>query len=931
MSFKLRDYQREACSRIQEGLREHDSVMVEMPTGTGKTIAFVQIMQEWAHGRGLVICPMITLVSQTAKKLAQSTGEMPAIEQGSNWSNESPWARQPFIVASKQTMCKKRNGGTFRYERFKEVGLVIVDECHLSITEPYKKMLDYFRSQGAKVVGVTATAKRHDKRGMHNLYDKCVYQYGIRDAVADGWLVNSKTRCIQLESLDLSDVGDSYNQYGKDFNQKELNAALEKYETIYEIADVTAKETAGKKTVVFCSSVEEARLVSERLRDNYQINSEWICADKKKCSDEKRRDALKSFTSDDIDDVTHLCNVGILCLDDKTEILTDEGWTSIDDMTDSHAVAQWWQNGTIDFTRDTNIVRRQRLLQERMVIADGKRISLRMTEGHDIVYRTGNSWHKRPARDCVGKRFMFPVSGICEPSKEPIGSDQQVDTRRERRLAVQTAYNLRKHHSYEHAASHAEARRRVRRKREATTGKRIKDLTASECMFLGFWLGDGSRWYNKRNGWRVSASQSLVYPHIIAWFEGVLQDAAISYTTHQYPNHVTWNFRNGTGGGGQFREGGVARYIQCLNKCDVDWIWCLDEKQFDAYIYGFWMADGDHLQGHRNPKRVMRLYNTNRYTLETLQAVGTCRGYRTHLTSNCNGPNSTLPMNTLSMLKKAEYHIGNDRLEIDESPWKEERVWCASVPSGAIVTRRNGKVAVVGNCTGWDFPGLQCIVQARPTQSEALYTQIYGRGTRPLEGVVDFEGSTPESRIAAIAASEKPHFLMIDLVDNSLRHKIVTATDVLAGKYGFAVAQRAKDLAEKKDTACEPDELLLEAKQALEEEEEERRRVERARVAAEAKYRKLHVDPYNLSQRKDVRRRGRIAHMPFGKFKGTPVADLPTWYLKGCMNDKPKITAEWLQKAIQHELKQRTGGIASRAANPIEDVNRAFDEAMYGG
>ncbi len=82
---------------------------------------------------------------------------------------------------------------------------------------------------------------------------------------------------------------------------------------------------------------------------------------------------------------------------------------------------------------------------------------------------------------------------------------------------------------------------------------------------------------------------------------------------------------------------------------------------------------------------------------------------------------------------------------------------------------------------GWDFPALEHIVMARPTKSLSLYTQIFGRGTRPLEGVVDFDASTPETRLAAIAGSLKPHFRMTDLVDASMEHKIVTSVDVLGG------------------------------------------------------------------------------------------------------------------------------------------------------
>ena len=80
-------------------------------------------------------------------------------------------------------------------------------------------------------------------------------------------------------------------------------------------------------------------------------------------------------------------------------------------------------------------------------------------------------------------------------------------------------------------------------------------------------------------------------------------------------------------------------------------------------------------------------------------------------------------------------------LEKNNSP---ERVWCVTMPKGTIVTRRGGRVAILGNC-GFDFPALDTIILARPTMSLALYYQMVGRAIRPYEykdgWVVDLCGS----------------------------------------------------------------------------------------------------------------------------------------------------------------------------------------------
>ncbi|MGK7907601.1 MAG: DEAD/DEAH box helicase [Synechococcus sp.] len=70
----------------------------------------------------------------------------------------------------------------------------------------------------------------------------------------------------------------------------------------------------------------------------------------------------------------------------------------------------------------------------------------------------------------------------------------------------------------------------------------------------------------------------------------------------------------------------------------------------------------------------------------------------------------------------------------------------------------SGDLQILTNCLvlteGWDCPGLQCVIMARPTQSSLLFTQMLGRGTRQAEGKTDC--------------------LIIDIADNTRRHKLQT-------------------------------------------------------------------------------------------------------------------------------------------------------------
>ena len=308
MSFTLRPYQDDCLSAIRSGHEQFDSIAVEMATGLGKTVLFVKYASSWERGRTLIVCPQIPLISQAAKKLVRETGIWPGIEQAENRSNEHDWGRSPYIVGSKQTLC----GRGERYKRLNDVGLVIVDEAHYACTKHYEEMLTWYRERyGAKVLGVSATLKRHDKRAMGQVFDDCVYQYGILDAITDGWLVPIKVTCLQLKKLDLSEVQTVRGFHGKDFNQKQLNEKLENPEVVYEIAEAVDRETRGQKTAIFCASVDEAQAVAELLVDNYGIRADWICADQKRCSKQRRHEILDSFCTDP-DGISHVCNVGIL-------------------------------------------------------------------------------------------------------------------------------------------------------------------------------------------------------------------------------------------------------------------------------------------------------------------------------------------------------------------------------------------------------------------------------------------------------------------------------------------------------------------------------------------------------------------------------------------------------------------------------------------
>lgn len=110
---------------------------------------------------------------------------------------------------------------------------------------------------------------------------------------------------------------------------------------------------------------------------------------------------------------------------------------------------------------------------------------------------------------------------------------------------------------------------------------------------------------------------------------------------------------------------------------------------------------------------------------------------------------------------------------------------------------RDGKLQFLTNygifTEGFDVPETATVVMARPTKSISLFTQMLGRGTRPLGGVVD--GCLDAvARKKAISESKKPHLVVMDFCGNT-RHRPASCVDALGGDYDVKVKELAAEMA----------------------------------------------------------------------------------------------------------------------------------------
>jgi superfamily II DNA or RNA helicase len=120
-----------------------------------------------------------------------------------------------------------------------------------------------------------------------------------------------------------------------------------------------------------------------------------------------------------------------------------------------------------------------------------------------------------------------------------------------------------------------------------------------------------------------------------------------------------------------------------------------------------------------------------------------------------------------------------------ETPAEQRADLIAKFRSGRLQFLCNAQLFV----EGFDAPNCACVAIARPTKSTGRYTQMVGRGLRPLPGVVDGVPDADERKLS-ILTSDKPDALVLDFV-NAGQAGLVTVDDILGGDYDAEVRELA--------------------------------------------------------------------------------------------------------------------------------------------
>ena len=693
---KLRPYQEDCIKSIVQNSKKgvHKQVIV-MATGTGKTYVFGQLppMIKKRGKKTLILAHREELLDQAKEELEGIEPSLKIeIEQAGRQVLDSD---TDVVIASVQTIGRTNSK---RIEKFNpnEFGLIIIDECHHATADTYKNVLRYFNALKEEnkpadklLLGVTATPNRADHTGLDIIFDDITYNYSLQQGISEGYLSNIKAFTVETKS-DISGVGTRMGE----FMDAELAEAIDTENRNKLIVETYKELTPDTKALVFATNVEHTINLAE-VFESAGIRTGYILGATDK---DERKELLKKFKTGEVQVIVN-CNVlsegfnepsieTILmarptkssvnyCLDLATEILTPDGFKKYNQLEIGDDVY-----GFNLITEKITVVSVEDKIYEKLsnkscfYSIKTNSVDIRVTSNHRMLYdnKRNNGWKIKKMEDLalLKDSFKIPCAGI------------------------ETSKGL--------------------------------SLTDAEIQFIGWVMADGSIHKTSK---QVFITQGEHQPQLKD-LEKCLQECNFKYGKAIRKRKSQFKSNSDCV---QFWIGYKQwKYLEkYLSKDFSKMLFEMDERQFDILIEAIHLGDGSKQLGQSWTRRSYHICSGNKVFSNRLQELAVRKGYRCNININ---QNSYLGNNIYIIhLKKQSYRfIGGqnqvDRESIEKESYSKEKCWCVSNSLGTIITRRNGKVCIMGQ------------------------SQQVGRGTRIFE--------------------EKKHLNLIDFVDNLGNNSIIT-------------------------------------------------------------------------------------------------------------------------------------------------------------
>lgn len=240
-------HQVEIIERASDAYRQYQSVLMYGPTGIGKTnmAALILLRMLQKQKRAIMAVHRDNLLQQTARTLDEFQLPYGYIAAGMTFER-----RCPVHLASIQTLAR-------RLDKVHAPDLLIVDEAHLAAAKTWSRVVDFYRSRGTKILGLSGSPTRLDGKPLSNLFDTMVMGPSVRWLIDNGFLSDYIAYCPS--KVDLSGV---HAKMG-DFQTNELSAAMDKPAITGDAVSHYKKLADGTRAVCYCVSIKHSRNVCD--------------------------------------------------------------------------------------------------------------------------------------------------------------------------------------------------------------------------------------------------------------------------------------------------------------------------------------------------------------------------------------------------------------------------------------------------------------------------------------------------------------------------------------------------------------------------------------------------------------------------------------------------------------------------------------------
>ena len=294
------DYQREMSERIEAAFRSCQSVMVQMPTGTGKTVLLTEVVK---NEKEKVKNPCVWIVVHRRELVEQIRETLETMMNSSSTSGTvlsllSDTSR--IKVMSIQWLSR-------HYQELKEKpSLIVIDEAHHAVAKTYKEVMDAYPE--AKKLGLTATPCGLTRRGFTDLFDVLLQSWSAKRFIADGWLSLYDYMSIREDSEDWRLVN-SLKKRGADgdFSLREMSEKMNVQPSIERLCDTVIRYAANKKGITYAIDIAHAEHIAEAYRQ-HGINAVAISS---KTPLEERKEIIERFKGTSIDSKPHYASLSL--------------------------------------------------------------------------------------------------------------------------------------------------------------------------------------------------------------------------------------------------------------------------------------------------------------------------------------------------------------------------------------------------------------------------------------------------------------------------------------------------------------------------------------------------------------------------------------------------------------------------------------------